>query len=792
MHYYLDTAGLQDFAQKLTVKNKTLFAVKSLETDVEELRNAVGSPLVAETVASMTDTDKIYVYVGSEPGYTSGNWYYYDGSAWQSGGVYNSTAFVTDTTLTVSGDAADAKATGDAIDDLKTQITKFLENSAFDFSAITPNTGFSIGVANKWITGNVYKTYNIPLTEEIVNVEITAGQDGGIVAFLNSYSPVFNETPDFATGYESRIVLASNEKRSYAISGNMHYLWTLLQNANGDRTPSVTLNLIKTDKTLTGENIPADAKATGDAINTMGDTLKADSLMLRTGYCINIDENTDYNTLTTPGNYRCLTASVAVTLSNCPITTGHRITVATTTGSNYIYQIIFTSSPTNPSIYMRYGNETAWTEWARILTSEESRTFRAYITNEANRVSNRVRNWQTGNSITFIAVSDMHYKDGDETIRKAITDMGNGIKEIANQIHIDFYASFGDEIYRLSTGAPSDSFELGQKEIIAATKILNDCFSNNKQIRLIGNHDPNAEGTTGYFTANQLAAYTSIYSNFLNKYEEFPAGGIGYYDFERQKIRLIVLNTSLYEQSSQPTQHDTQYSFGNRQAYWLCQTLDLSAKANSEDWQIIIMSHVNIDNTQHATTIGKHSAVIKAYEDGTAWSLAGYSYDFSGKNSAKIAALLNGHWHQYRVKNLDSVTSSGDITETLSSSNLYIPNALPDRDYESMDGVTYTKTAGTATSTAFQVITIDPDNKVIIAHHYGAGIDIIMHYAPEAISASETLTTSLSSPVWNTNDATIATVSGGVVTPVANGNTMIWCKSSSDNYIEVWNISVSV
>ena len=30
MHYYLDTAGLQDFAQKLTAKNKTLFAEKSL------------------------------------------------------------------------------------------------------------------------------------------------------------------------------------------------------------------------------------------------------------------------------------------------------------------------------------------------------------------------------------------------------------------------------------------------------------------------------------------------------------------------------------------------------------------------------------------------------------------------------------------------------------------------------------------------------------------------------------------------------------------------------------------
>ena len=82
-----------------------------------------GSPLVASTVAGMTDHDKVYVYVGSETGYTSGNWYYWDGSAWTSGGVYNSVAVQTDTTLTLSGVAADAKKVGDEINDLKSRIS---------------------------------------------------------------------------------------------------------------------------------------------------------------------------------------------------------------------------------------------------------------------------------------------------------------------------------------------------------------------------------------------------------------------------------------------------------------------------------------------------------------------------------------------------------------------------------------------------------------------------------------------------------------------------------------------
>ena len=103
------------------------------ESDISMIEEAVeaaanikpyGSPLVASTVAGMTDETKVYVYTGSETGYTSGHWYYYDGSDWADGGVYNSVAVQTDTTLAISGMAADAKKTGDEISDLKSQIAQ--------------------------------------------------------------------------------------------------------------------------------------------------------------------------------------------------------------------------------------------------------------------------------------------------------------------------------------------------------------------------------------------------------------------------------------------------------------------------------------------------------------------------------------------------------------------------------------------------------------------------------------------------------------------------------------------
>ena len=85
--------------------------------------DAYGSPLTAPTKAQMTDHTRVYVYTGSEPNMVAGNWYLWNGSAWVSGGVYNAVAVQTDTTLSVAGKAADGKAAGDAIEELKEDFT---------------------------------------------------------------------------------------------------------------------------------------------------------------------------------------------------------------------------------------------------------------------------------------------------------------------------------------------------------------------------------------------------------------------------------------------------------------------------------------------------------------------------------------------------------------------------------------------------------------------------------------------------------------------------------------------
>lgn len=87
-----------------------------------QMKHGYGYPFTAATAAAMNDTAKIYVYTGSEAGYTNGNWYYHNGTAWVSGGVYNATALETDKTLTISGAAADAKVTGNKFQDITSKV----------------------------------------------------------------------------------------------------------------------------------------------------------------------------------------------------------------------------------------------------------------------------------------------------------------------------------------------------------------------------------------------------------------------------------------------------------------------------------------------------------------------------------------------------------------------------------------------------------------------------------------------------------------------------------------------
>ena len=187
MKKYVDSTKLNEFATKLHAKQKTIFALKA----------ELGSPLVASTAAGMTDQTKVYVYVGEETGYTAGNWYYYNGSAWVSGGVYNSTAFETDDTLAVPGMAADAKIVGDLIDELedKALITRGQVPQTDDIDTyITP--------------GQWYASANTPTHWPF------SGKYGRLIVLASTSSSLYTKV---------QIVISQDRKMAIRVGGNSNW-----------------------------------------------------------------------------------------------------------------------------------------------------------------------------------------------------------------------------------------------------------------------------------------------------------------------------------------------------------------------------------------------------------------------------------------------------------------------------------------------------------------------------------------------------------------------------------------
>lgn len=140
---------------------------------------AYGSPLTAATKSAMTDKTRVYVYTGSEANMTAGNWYYWNGSAWTSGGVYNAVAVQTDKTLTVQDKAADGKATGDALNALKAEISDVEENQIPELKSELSKVSSGSAV-------------DIISSASIVGTVLVDGTNNGASQYVRSdYIPVF-------------------------------------------------------------------------------------------------------------------------------------------------------------------------------------------------------------------------------------------------------------------------------------------------------------------------------------------------------------------------------------------------------------------------------------------------------------------------------------------------------------------------------------------------------------------------------------------------------------------------
>lgn len=214
----------------------------------KEAKAYVGSPLVANTVSAMTDQTKVYVYTGSESGYTAGNWYYHNGSAWVSGGVYNSSAVNVDKTLTQDGYAADAKVTGDAVDSLREDLDNMHEDlyvktyNIFDVDFLPrAYISFASSHAGELLLDN---NDNYSATNETINVlpntQYTFSNGSESIPYELQLSVIFYDKDMRFLGYASSSINNSSKYFKFTTIDNTNHLrFQLRSTGKGSDIPNI-------------------------------------------------------------------------------------------------------------------------------------------------------------------------------------------------------------------------------------------------------------------------------------------------------------------------------------------------------------------------------------------------------------------------------------------------------------------------------------------------------------------------------------------------------------------------
>lgn len=211
----------------------------------QAISRASGHATTANTAADMTDTTRIYVYTGSESGYTAGNWYYYDGSVWISGGQYtDGVQFETDTTLSLSGKAADAKKVGDELTDIEERVEALEHGSGSGGGVPTVVRQALLTLLKSTVYGDTGLTDEMAVIESWVSdvdlTSLSAVYSGGPVRTgtnLNALKTDLTVTAAYSDGSSATVT-------DYTLSGTLMEGTSTITVSHGGMTTTFTVTVV--------------------------------------------------------------------------------------------------------------------------------------------------------------------------------------------------------------------------------------------------------------------------------------------------------------------------------------------------------------------------------------------------------------------------------------------------------------------------------------------------------------------------------------------------------------------
>lgn len=395
---------------------------------------------------------------------------------------------------------------------------------------------------------------------------------------------------------------------------------------------------------------------------------------------------------------------------------------------------------------------------AAVAVSAKSDTsdIPAGVVAEAERVSSSILSKMGSNSVTFVAISDMHvYGDSDqkdpavmERFRKANKNAGQGAWLVSKNIPLDFCANLGDYCYGSKNDSFTTSYHDWAQSIVAAKGYIERVRDNTQVIEIPGNHDVlfDIRGEEDTDATNKRPYITNdLITGIIGNYR--------YVDIDSKKVRVIALNTAEFTAGYSSTAR-----MSGEQLQWFANALDLSAKADASQWGIIILSHHPLDWSGLENAVG----VLKSYLAGSSYSVThnsvAVSYNFTGKNMATVIANFHGHIHCFTVANIADTEIQ----------RIAIPNACYGRNNEyGYDKTTYHKSPSDGKNTAFCVVSIDLTTKWIYADCFGAGCDRDVSYGGADV-VTYTITNNLTNVTSSNGARTISDGSPYVATITAN------------------------
>ncbi len=377
------------------------------------------------------------------------------------------------------------------------------------------------------------------------------------------------------------------------------------------------------------------------------------------------------------------------------------------------------------------------------VLASEIPTVPVGVAAEASRVVDTTLTREDSRTFRFIAFSDTHQKNDHEFITAGNKELGQALGEVLRQIGVDFVANLGD----ITWGESSASEATVLEESKTFNTLVADSIHGETQLWLEGNHE------TTKLTVSQISALIYSHNKHLTQDANHWMEGYGYLDFPNQKIRVVCLNTNQGSDTVICGVSDTQLK-------WFAETaLNMEGKT---DWSLLTLGHHPLSYND-VTLVKNCATVMEAFLTGgnlsfTTSDATTISMDYSTKRCTYIGHI-HGHAHAFSVVKMQKYVSSG-VYKELDAWEICIPNACYERNNQYWNNgaytaryatpITYAKEDTDGKRTAFNIITVCLDRKMIYADHYGAGIDREISYD---FTADQTYTNQI--PISTDTDGSI-------------------------------------